>query len=95
MDQGKEKDYDMLGFILSGQVRMKIYSFLLKKPSFAYEIAQENALNISSVQRSIKELEANDVIKCLNPNRIRRKFYQLTIKAQKLEKEVLERIKCP
>ncbi|MFX0086336.1 MAG: hypothetical protein ACFFAU_11690 [Candidatus Hodarchaeota archaeon] len=40
MDQEKEKDYNMLGFILSGEVRMKIFAFLLKNPSFAYEIAK-------------------------------------------------------
>lgn len=83
----------MLAFILNGSVRIRIYSCLFNQPkSYAYEIARIETINVSSVIRSLKELEARNVIKCLNPASKRRRFYKLTPEALKLKDDVLFRL---
>lgn len=93
MNHNNEKDYDMLAFILSGSVRIRIYVYLVEKPgSYAYEISRNEHIDVSSVFRSLRALKSRDVVKCLNPKSKRRKLYQLTPKALKLKDDVLRRL---
>ncbi|MFX0052503.1 MAG: hypothetical protein ACFFAJ_09280 [Candidatus Hodarchaeota archaeon] len=89
----QEKDYEMLSFILDGNLRKKIYSLLIKRPSYAWEIAKKEKLNVSSVLRALRDLDKNKVILCLNPKSRRHKFYELTPEALNLKDEVLNSLK--
>lgn len=89
MSEHHKKDYEMLAYILSGKVRRLIYFFLCKQPeSYAYEIANNINVDISYVTRSLRDLIANKVVQCLNPDSQRRKFYKLTPTALKLKNDV-------
>ncbi len=87
-----DKDYNMLAFILDGSVRMKTYVRLLKGPSYAYQIATEEKLLLTSVTRSLQDLLKEAVIECITPKKRRRKFYRLTPSALKLQEDVLKHL---
>lgn len=81
----------MLAFILSGSVRIKIFVYLCKKVSYASEIARNESLSVTSVARSMKEMERVGVVECVNPNSKRQKFYRLTRDALKLKEYVIKK----
>lgn len=83
----------MLAFILSGSVRIKTFATLAVGSSYACEIARKNNLRVASIYRALRDLQAKNVIKCRNPDSKRRKFYDLTERAQELKEEVLKRLK--
>ena len=81
----------MLAFILNGSVRIKVFTYLSKKVSYASEIARNESLSVNSVVRSVKEMEKEGVVECVNPNSKRQKFYRLTHNAFKLKEYVIRR----
>lgn len=81
----------MLAFILNGSVRIRIFAYLSKKVSYASEIARNESLSINSVVRAMKAMERGGVVKCVNPNSKRHKFYSLTNSALKLKEYVIRR----
>lgn len=80
----------MLAFILSGSIRSKIVACLVKKPSYAYQIACNKALNISSVYRALRDLKEKKIVECPTPGSKKLKIFKLTPEALKLKVEVLE-----
>jgi predicted transcriptional regulator len=85
--------YEMLTFILSGKIRIKIFSCLINKPCYAYEIAKKENLHPSSVIRSLKDLESKKIVECLNPKSYRQKFYQLTMHGASLKADFANFVK--
>ncbi|MFX0066387.1 MAG: hypothetical protein ACFFC7_29865 [Candidatus Hermodarchaeota archaeon] len=61
----KEKDYELLAFILDGSIRKKIYSLLIKEPSYAWEMAKKEKLNVSSVLRTLRDLDRKKSLRVL------------------------------
>jgi len=80
--------YEMFAFVLSGKNRIIIYKNLIDKPCYAYEIAGKENLNPSSVVRSLKDMEKNKIVECLNPKSHRQKFYRLTLEGSSLKADL-------
>ncbi|MFW9779507.1 MAG: winged helix-turn-helix domain-containing protein [Candidatus Heimdallarchaeota archaeon] len=79
---------DILGYILEGPARIKIFTFLTQKPGYAYEIAEDIKLPPSTAIQILKEMLERNIVKCLNPRSYRRKYYELTTEALELKEKI-------
>ncbi len=65
-------------FVLSSQIRLKVLGFLSRQPATPTEIASKTEKHLSHISRTLKELEARDLVLCSNPNYYRERKYVLT-----------------
>jgi hypothetical protein len=91
-DLQEDTDYEMLAFVLCGSIRKKIFTSLMNRPTCAYKIAHDEGLNVSSVYRALKMIEQKKVIRCLNPESHRLRFFVLTQSAWTIAGEVIDQI---
>jgi DNA-binding PadR family transcriptional regulator len=71
-------------FILKGNLRKKIIKTLARKPMTGKELG----CHLTSISRSLIELEEYRFVKCINNDDDRFRFYQLTAKGKKTLEEI-------
>jgi DNA-binding HxlR family transcriptional regulator len=76
-------NWEDISFIISGKHRKQILE-LLEKPKTPTMLKEETKLHFNSVSRTLRELEKNKLIQCLNPNQKLMRFYQITKKGKNL-----------
>ena len=78
----------MLSFILNGPNRRKIVKHLLEKESYAQEIAKSEQLTVSSILRTMRALENEGIVECIDPQVRYKKFYRLSSEMRKCKSEI-------
>ena len=86
---------ELCAWIARGRIRKFVF-FCLKKRSIPAEIVNQlagehgrkSASYYAQVSRALAELEAQNLVKCLNPKEKTGRFYQLTKKGLRILKEL-------
>lgn len=77
-------------FVIKGGMRKLILDALRNKPKTVKRLSKELDKHLTSVSRTIIELEDNEFVKCLNPDDDRFRFYQITKKGKQTLKKISE-----
>ncbi|MFW9996800.1 MAG: MarR family transcriptional regulator [Candidatus Odinarchaeota archaeon] len=87
-DKTSDMYWERLGFAKAGKLRQTIVCLLLKSQLTPFEIAKETDRDPGSVSRVIKDLETNEIIKCMNPTAKKGKIFILTRDGEKIAREL-------
>jgi predicted transcriptional regulator len=68
---------ELVIFVLRGKVRKAIILNLIK-PKNANQLAKDINTHLPTISRALKDLIKKDLVKCLNPNYVGFKLYELT-----------------
>lgn len=77
-------------FIFKGKLRKLILRLLSNKPKNAKLLSKEAEKHITSVSRTLIELESNKFVECVNPEDDRFRFYKITRKGKNALKKIAE-----
>jgi len=82
----KGTNWDDIGFVISSNYRKKVLKALgtEKQPS---ELSKELNINKTHISRTLNELDAKGMIKCLNPNLKKGKLYVISDYGRKILNE--------
>ena len=80
-------DYNKLSFVLAGELR-KLIVKELETPKSPLQLTKALKKSDSSISRTLKDLEEQDIIKNLFPNKRKGRIYQLTIKGKEILKNL-------
>ena len=78
-------------FVLSGKNRIKVYVSLLNGIKTATDIKYDIKSPLSSICRTLKQMERVGIIMCLNKHSHRDKYYKITDPAIKFQDIVLNK----
>lgn len=84
--------WDDVGFVYASKYRTKIVKLLLEHNSTPSAIAKETKIETSHVSRTLSQLERKGIVKCLTPNRLKGRIYQLTPKGADIAKRIEKNI---
>lgn len=79
--------WDLVSFINRSKNR-KVILLHIKKPSTPTILAKELNLYRSVISRSLLALEKKGLVKCLNPEDKKQRYYKLTRKGEELRKSI-------
>ncbi|MBI2666323.1 winged helix-turn-helix transcriptional regulator [Candidatus Woesearchaeota archaeon] len=79
----------LYGYIITSQLRKKIFLLLSKRPFRQSEIAQKLNQKQPNISKALADLEKQEIVECLTPNKKAWKLYELS----KIGKDVLTEIK--
>jgi predicted transcriptional regulator len=74
----EKQDWDVVGFLLSSQLRQSVLRTLSERRSTPSQISAVLGKPISHVSRGLKELESRKLVVCLTPERKKGRVYQVT-----------------
>jgi len=81
-------EWELYGWIMRGRQRRKILK-ALNKPKLPTELKNEAKMSLTNVSKVLKSFRARDIVKCLTPENKTGKIYALTVKGEKLRKEMV------
>ena len=81
---------ELISFVLSGKVRIKILNSLLKTNRTPTLLAKEIKTHQSTTSRSLSDLEKKELVKCLTPKVKLSRIYSITDKGKNVIKKVNE-----
>ena len=79
---------ELVAFVLSGKVRVKILRILSKSKKTPTILADDVQTHQSTTSRTLKDLEEKGLVECLTPNNKRSRIYTTTAKGKKVYEEV-------
>jgi predicted transcriptional regulator len=85
------QDAEKLGFVLAGKHRKRILIKLLDGPRTPTQLCYELSLLSEQVSRSLKELLAEGLVICLNPQTRKGRLYELTQIGKRIALQIKER----
>ncbi len=77
-------------FIIKGRLRKDLLLRLQDKAKTGKRLSKELEKHLTSVSRTLIELQKKKFVKCLNPRDDRYRFYQLTDKGKRILKKISE-----
>ncbi len=84
---------ELISFVMSGKVRVKILQILLKGRKTPTLIAKEIGTHQSTTSRALLSLEKKGLVKCLTPKAKLSRIYSITSEGQKLINDINQIIK--
>jgi predicted transcriptional regulator len=78
------------GFVIVSGYRSKVVLSLYKHPKTPAQISAETGLAMAHVSRVLRELTERDITRCLTPNVLKGKVYDLTEKGKSVAKIMAE-----
>ena len=84
--------WELYGFVMASQHRIKIVRALEVGPSSPKQISQKTDLHLSHVSKTLKDLETNGVVSCLTPALRRGRMYNLTKEGTDILQQINKRI---
>jgi len=82
--KGKNKNWDLIGFVISSDYRKKLLFTLKERPKTPKELSKETKLCFSHVSITLKKLSEKNLVKCLNPIMKKGRVYSITDKGDKI-----------
>lgn len=76
------------GYILRSNYRRQVFSLFSNKLIMPSQIAKELDLRFTHITRELRFLKDKELIECINPKDKTGRLYRLTLKGQKLKKEM-------
>ncbi len=73
---------ELLSFVLSGKIRVKVLQALLKIEKTPTLLAKEINTHQSTTSRTLKDLEEKELVVCLTPNSKLSRLYSITEKGK-------------
>ncbi|MBI2575857.1 helix-turn-helix transcriptional regulator [Candidatus Woesearchaeota archaeon] len=77
-------------FVIKGKLRKSILTFLRDKPKTGKRLSKELGKHLTSVSRTLLELEKKRYISCINPDDDRHRYYKITNKGESSLNKILE-----
>ncbi len=74
---------ELLSYVLSGKIRVKILNALLSVEKTPTILAKEIQTHQSTTSRALADLERQGLVKCLTPNAKLSRLYMVTEKGKK------------
>ena len=71
-------DWELVSFVLSSKLRFRVLVELNKARKTPSELARLTKSHLSNVSATIRELERKNLVRCLTPERRKKKFYDIT-----------------
>ena len=84
------EDWDNIGYVLSGKLRLKLLLYLTNKVSTPSHLADLLGEPCSRITVTLRELMDIGVVECLTPDRRKGKLYTATKKGIEIVKEIHE-----
>lgn len=81
-------NWSAISFVTSSHLRFKILILLKKSPKTPSDLNLELETQISNVSKTLRELEDAELVKCLTPDRRKKKFYSTTEEGLEVLKEI-------
>ena len=81
---------ELAGFILRSEYRKKVF-MSMDKLIMPSEIARKLSIRLTHITRELRFLKEKGLVECINPNERVGRLYQLTIKGERLKKEMVEK----
>lgn len=66
------------GYVISSKYRKYVVLSLYKHPKTPTQIASEMQTHLGHISRSLQELSRKNIVKCINPDAVKGKVYELT-----------------
>ena len=79
---------ELISFVMSGKVRIKILQILLKGKKTPTMLAKEIKTHQSTISRSLLSLEKKRLVKCLTPKAKLSRIYSITDLGKKIISEI-------
>ena len=79
---------ELISFVMSGKVRIKILQILLKGKKTPTMIAKEVGTHQSTTSRALLSLEKKELVKCLTPKAKLSRIYSITDLGKKVVNEI-------
>jgi len=76
-------DWELLAFVKMSEQRQNVLK-ALTEPKIPSELAKSLKMDLSHVSRALLQLEEKKLVKCLNPDTRKGRFYQRTEKATQI-----------
>ena len=83
-------DWELVSYVLASELRFQILIELRKNKMTPSELAEELEIANSRMSVTLKDLEENELVKCLTPNRRKSKLFTITGKGDEILEEVHE-----
>ena len=74
------------GFTVASKYRKNVVIALGHKPKTPKEISLETNCGLTHISRALQELLKKDIVRCVTPNRVKGRIYQLTVKGEEIFK---------
>ncbi len=84
----EKQDWEVVGFLLSSQLRQSVLRALSEKRSTPSQISAVLGKPISHVSRALKELQSRKLVVCLTPGRKKGRVYQVTALGESILREL-------
>ena len=82
------EDLKAISYVLRGTARKRFLKALKKGQKTTVQIREATGIHKSHLRRTIKELEAKRLVRCLTPKEPYHKFYTLTPLGRKVVRKV-------
>jgi len=79
---------ELISYVMSGKVRIRILQILLKGKKTPTILAKEIKTHQSTTSRALLSLEKNMLVKCLTPKAKLSRIYSITNEGKKVIKEI-------
>ncbi len=86
-------NWEKYGYVLASKYRIIVSILLLESPKTPTQIQKKTKVAISHISRALNELLAKEIVKCLNPNAIKGRIYNLSEEGREIVKEVQKNLK--
>ncbi|MFX1514040.1 MAG: ArsR family transcriptional regulator [Promethearchaeota archaeon] len=77
-------NWEEVGIIKASKVKQKILTLLLNQPKTPKDISNILEKHLSQVSKNLRVLEKRELVKCLNPQLKKGRFYTTTNKGKEL-----------
>jgi DNA-binding MarR family transcriptional regulator len=86
-----EMDWDLYGWVARGKQRRTVIR-AMDKPKIPSEIRRETKLSITHVSKILRLFREKRIAKCLNPNSMTGKVYELTEIGKRIRSEMVKEV---
>ncbi len=88
MGEKREANWDLISFVVSGSLRLKVLIALSKNVLTPSQLKELTGAQISRISSTLRELRDKNMVECLTPEKRKGRLYTIT----PLGKQVIEKI---